>query len=438
MTEPPPAACHRCRRSAVRDLGRTAQLPQLAIQPALSQQNGSNGGAGTAVPGAVPETSALQPPPHLLGPGHPRPFESFQQLRCRLRPSELHSPAGLGSSRHPTHGRNSWPRTRPGPAPLPPFPPGPPRYRPPPRESATGDPPLFPTAPGPRFAAGRRARPGVGFIARRTAPCGPTALRSPWGRAHPPRGDKALPPGRTCRHPPPPAPRRQRRPRPGHGRTDDAPPHRDPRRLRRPSPAAPLRAAPRRAAPPAPSRAAPAPPPPNRSPPPAEAAPLSRPAGSERRPGPPRRRRRALGRPRAAIGCRREGAGPGAGGDERGAGRRGRGSSRARGARRSRRRPRHLCAGSRGTEPRGTARSAARRSRPAAAAGGRGAARPRAVFGKSCAGSRDRNKSAVTCSPRAARSRWGWRRGNETWHASTAGPTRRPAGTAGRHKALRR
>lgn len=130
MTEPPPAACHRCRRSAVRDLGRTAQLPQLAIQPALSQQNGSNGGAGTAVPGAVPETSALQPPPHLLGPGHPRPFESFQSLRCRLRPSELHSPAGLGSSRNPAHGRNSWPSTRPGPAPLPPFPPGPPRYRP--------------------------------------------------------------------------------------------------------------------------------------------------------------------------------------------------------------------------------------------------------------------------------------------------------------------
>lgn len=167
MTEPPPAACHRCRRSAVRDLGRTAQLPQLAIQPALSQQNGSNGGAGTAVPGAVPETSALQPPPHLLGPGHPRPFESFQQLRCRLRPSELHSPAGLGSSRHPAHGRNSWPRTRPGPAPLPPFPPGPPHYRPPPRESATGvPPPLLPphrdhgSPPGAGLGPGWASSPG--------------------------------------------------------------------------------------------------------------------------------------------------------------------------------------------------------------------------------------------------------------------------------------
>ncbi|XP_065605776.1 basic proline-rich protein-like [Cyrtonyx montezumae] len=113
---------------------------------------------------------------------------------------------------------------------------------------------------------------------------GPTAPRFPRGRAHPPRGDKALPPGPHLPPPPPPStaspalPRT--RARPYRRRTPSAAPA---------GPHLPPRSAPRRGALPAPSRAAPAPPPPppNSGPPPAEAAPLSRPAGSERRPGPP-------------------------------------------------------------------------------------------------------------------------------------------------------
>lgn len=284
------ASCRvpRCRGSTARDTGSRLSSPQPAMEPAVSPQNGSNRGASRARCGG-PRSGArdFSAPTAAAsaGPGPPAPPS--------LLPAATMPAPALRAARPRGAGKLPAPRTR---AELPARDPARPRSHlslrgrpataPPPRESATGAPPPS-TAPGPRFAAGRGARPGAGFIAELTAPGGPTALRSPRGRAHPPRGDKALPPGRTCRRPPPPGtasltpPPLRARPRPYRRRTPTATP------AGRAAPHLPPRSAPRRGAPPAPSRPAPAPPPPNRSPPPAEAAPLSRPAGSERRPGPP-------------------------------------------------------------------------------------------------------------------------------------------------------
>lgn len=349
------ASCRvpRCRGSTARDTGSRLSSPQPAMEPAVSPQNGSNRGASRARCGG-PRSGArdFSAPTAAAsaGPGPPAPPS--------LLPAATMPAPALRAARLRGAGKLPAPRTR---AELPARDPARPRSHlslrgrpataPPPRESATGAPPPS-TAPGPRFAAGRGARPGAGFIAELTAPGGPTALRSPRGRAHPPRGDKALPPGRTCRRPPPAAPRHRvvNAPppsEPGRGRTGDAPPP-------RPPPAAPpltCRPAPLPAEARRPHRAAQRRPRPHpiaaRRPPRPRPSPVPRGPSGGRDPPPP-----AAPNPRAApsrhwlpAGGGRAGPAPGAGGDERGAGRSGRGSSRTRGARCSRGGPRRLCVG---------------------------------------------------------------------------------------------
>lgn len=420
------ASCRvpRCRGSTARDTGSRLSSPQPAMEPAVSPQNGSNRGASRARCGG-PRSGArdFSAPTAAAsaGPGPPAPPS--------LLPAATMPAPALRAARPRGAGKLPAPRTR---AELPARDPARPRSHlslrgrpataPPPRESATGAPPPS-TAPGPRFAAGRGARPGAGFIAELTAPGGPTALRSPRGRAHPPRGDKALPPGRTCRRPPPPGTASLTPPHPPSpaAAVPATHPHRDPRRPRRPSPAAPLRSPPRRAARTEPPSAGPAP---TQSQPAARRGRAPLPSRGVRAEAgtPPRRRRRTLGRPRVAIGCRREGAGPGRPREPAG-------TSEERGGVAAGRPERGAC-GAAAVGRVGFV--SARRSRPTAA-GGRGAARPRAPFGKRGAGSRDRNKSAATGSPTAARGR---RHRSETRHAPhTAG---RAAQSPAHGAALRR